>query len=142
MISYENNAILPDNENIRSAGSVGGRNRRTDREERAYIQDDTHVKRLDRKRWRTDHKAATNARPHSHSVYRTLNGKPVLRLRVSRTRSRILELSRTLLLEVVLKSLLAILKDPALLPYHTDVIKAVLLIFRQQGLKCVGFLPL
>ena len=43
--------------------------------------------------------------------------------------------------DVVFKSLLDILKDPALLPYHTDIIKVVLQIFQQQGLKCVGFLP-
>jgi hypothetical protein len=43
--------------------------------------------------------------------------------------------------DVVFKSLLDILKDPALLPYHADIIKVVLQIFQQQGLKCVGFLP-
>ena len=43
--------------------------------------------------------------------------------------------------DVVFKSLLDILKDPVLLPYHTYIIKVVLQIFQQHGLKCVGFLP-
>ena len=43
--------------------------------------------------------------------------------------------------DVMFKSLLDILKDPALLPYHTDIIKAVLQIFQQHGLNCVGSLP-
>ena len=41
---------------------------------------------------------------------------------------------------VVFKSLVDILKDPALLHYQTDIIKVVLQIFQQHCLKCVGFL--
>ena len=35
--------------------------------------------------------------------------------------------------DVVFKSLLDILRDPELLSYHTDIIKVVLQIFRQQS---------
>ncbi len=42
---------------------------------------------------------------------------------------------------VVITSLLAILKDPALSSHHHAVIEAIMSIFKTQGLKSVAFLP-
>ena len=42
---------------------------------------------------------------------------------------------------VVIKSLLAILKDQSLNSHHHMAIEAVMSIFKTQGLKCAAFLP-
>lgn len=41
---------------------------------------------------------------------------------------------------VVISSLMALLKDPAMAPHHTMIVQAVLFIFKSLGLKCVLFL--
>ena len=42
---------------------------------------------------------------------------------------------------IVITSLLAVLKDQALSSHHHTVIEAIMSIFKTQGLKCVTFLP-
>jgi len=42
---------------------------------------------------------------------------------------------------VVVNALLKILADDALRTHHYDVIEAVMIIFKTQGLKCVTYLP-
>ena len=43
---------------------------------------------------------------------------------------------------VVIHSLVNVMSDSTLKEYHYDAVEAVMLIFRTQRLRCVGFLPI
>ena len=133
MIRYQNIAI-PSRQQEHSGRKAQWGDPNADQEERAYIQDghqDTHVKRLDRKRWRTDHRAANNHTSLEVTITVPIHTAWDSECKTAVGTASIQNAVKTIgaqpdisFQDVAFKPLLDILKDPASLPYHTDVINS------------------